>query len=143
RPAAVVAEDRGLAVLPLACMTAVAATQPAGEVEPPVPAARGLEQVAADRAGVPELRRGGRGAGLAQDGRDLRVGLELGERGAGTDRGPRRTAGDSPRWGLSPASDAPRDDVAQVDGRVRLDEPLPEQQHEVGAAGETDAPVAH
>src|SRR5207253_8357632 len=54
--AEVVREDRMLAVLALLCMAAVAAVQAAGVLEPPVPAARRLEQVAADGAHVAELR---------------------------------------------------------------------------------------
>ena len=50
----------------------VAAVQAAREVEPPVPAARRLEQVAADRAHVAELRARGEAARLAQRVRDLR-----------------------------------------------------------------------
>ena len=59
RGAEVVGEDRVLPVLAVAGVAAVAAVQPARVPEPPVPAAGRLEQVAADRAHVPELRRGG------------------------------------------------------------------------------------
>ena len=46
--AEVVGEDRVLAVLALARMAAVSAVEPARVLQPPVPAARRLEQVAAD-----------------------------------------------------------------------------------------------
>src|SRR5207245_1967661 len=126
RGTAVVGEDRMLAVLPLAGVTAVAAAEVAGIVEPPVPAAGRLEQVAADRAHVAELRRGGGGAGLAQRGRDTRLDLELGERRTRPDR--RRT-------------DPTREQRPYVQQRIRLDESVAEQLHEVGAARERRAPV--
>ena len=68
-----VAEERVLAVLALPRVAAVAAVQVARELQPPVPAARGLEQVAADRPCRAELRRRGEPAGLAQRVRDLRA----------------------------------------------------------------------
>src|SRR5207244_12301708 len=73
RRAEVVREDRVRAMLALLCVTAVAAVQPARVLEPPVPAARRLEQVAADRAHVAELRRRREPAGLAQRVGDLRL----------------------------------------------------------------------
>ena len=77
------------------------------------------QQVAADRAHGPELRAGGEAAGLAQRVRDLRVGLELAERRAGAD---------------ARAVDPARDDLAHVDERLRLDDPVAEQRHELGPA---------
>src|SRR5581483_1641552 len=85
RRAVVIREDRVLAVLAVAREARVAAMQAARVLEPPVPAARRLQEVAADRAHVPQLRRRGEAAGLAQRLRDLRVDLELGERRAGAD----------------------------------------------------------
>ena len=66
-----------------------AAVQIARELEAPVPAARRLEQVAADRAHVAELRRGGEPACLPERRRNLRIGFELGERRPGADRAAR------------------------------------------------------
>ena len=115
-----------LAVLPGLREADVAAVQPARELEPPVPAARRLAEVAADRPHRAELRRGGLRARLAQRGGDLRVDLELGERRAGAD----------PR-----AVDPARHRVGQVDERVRVDDPVAEERDEVGAAGERDRAV--
>src|SRR5207245_1827335 len=56
RRAEVVCEDRVLAVFALLGVAAIAAVQPAWVLKAPVPAARRLEQVAADRAHVAELR---------------------------------------------------------------------------------------
>src|SRR5262249_3229205 len=84
--AEVVRHDRMLAVLPLTGVAAVAAVQAARVAEPPVPAARRREQVAPERAHVPELRRGREPARLAERVRDLRIDLELCERRARADR---------------------------------------------------------
>ena len=108
--AEVVREDRVLAVLALARVAAVAAVEPARELQPPVPAARRLEQVAADRAHVAELRRGGEAARLPQRVGDLRVALELGERRSGADASVPRT----PRGTTS----------AHVDERLGPNEPV-------------------
>ena len=59
RGAEVVGEDRALALLAVARLAGVASVQAARVGEPPVEAARRLEEVAADRAHVPELRRRG------------------------------------------------------------------------------------
>src|SRR6185436_13481475 len=88
RSAALIAEDRVFAVGTVAGEAALAAVKPAVEAEAPVPAARRLEQVAADRAHRAELRRGGLRAGLAQHLRDLRIDLELGEGRPRADRRP-------------------------------------------------------
>ena len=92
RGAELVAEERVLAVLARLGVAAVAAVQVAGKVEAPVPAARGLQEVAADRAHVAELGRGGEPARLAESRRDLRIDLELRERRACTDRSARDPA---------------------------------------------------
>ena len=76
-----------------------------GQFEPPVPAAGRLQQVAAERPHVAQLRARGEAARLAQRVRHLRVALELGERRAGADPG---------------AVDPARDDAADVDERVGL-----------------------
>jgi hypothetical protein len=57
RRAEVVREDRMLAMFALARMATVAAVQPARILQPPVPAARRLEKVAAERSHVSQLRR--------------------------------------------------------------------------------------
>src|SRR5438128_10980053 len=90
RRAEVVREDRMLAMLALLRVTAVAppvaaTVQSARILEPPVPAARRLEQVAADRAHVAKLRRRREPAGLAQRPGNMRIALELGKRRARTD----------------------------------------------------------
>ena len=107
---------------------AVAAVQVARKLQAPVPAARRLEEVAADRAHRAQLRRGRERAGLAQRRRDLRVGLELGERRPGTD-----PAVLGSRVGTSPST---------WTSVSRSDDPVPEQRDEVGAAGERDRAVA-
>src|SRR4051794_37227607 len=86
RGAEAVREDRVLAVLAVTGMAAVAAVQPAREVESPVPATGRLEEVAAERAHVPELRRRREPAGLAQRLGNRRLDLELRQRGPCTDR---------------------------------------------------------
>src|SRR2546423_35498 len=63
--APLVAEVRVLAMPPLLRGAALAAGEPGGNLEPPVPAARRLEEVAADRAHRAELGRRGEPAGLA------------------------------------------------------------------------------
>jgi hypothetical protein len=80
RGAEVVGEDRVLAVLAFARMAAVAAVQPARELEPPVPAPCRLEEVAAERSHIPQLRARGEPARFAQCSGDLRRRLELRER---------------------------------------------------------------
>src|SRR6187397_2672481 len=103
--AVAVAEERMLAVLAGARVAGLASVQPARELEAPVPAARRLEEVAGDRAHVPELRARGEAAGFTQRVRDLRIGLELAERRPGSDLRP-----------VDPA----RHDPAHVDQRLRL-----------------------
>ena len=83
--APLVAEEGVLAVLSLPGVAAIAAVQVARESQPPVPTARGLQQIAADRPRSPQLGRGREPAGFAQRRRDLRIGLELGEGRAGAD----------------------------------------------------------
>ena len=121
RGAEVVPEERMLAMLPVARVARVAAVQSARELEPPVPAAGRLEQVAADRAHVPELRRRGQPARLAQRRGYLRRRLELRQRRAGADR----VSGDPARHG-----------PAHVDERLRGHDPVAEQRHELRAARE-------
>ena len=125
RGAEVVREDRVLAVLALARVAAVAAVEPAREREPPVPAPGRLEEVAADRPHVPELRRGREPARLPQRRRHLRVGLELGERRPGAD--PERTLWPEPRLRRRAARrratwtsvSAPNEPVAESAARAR------------------------
>jgi hypothetical protein len=90
----------------------------AGELEPPVPAAGRLEQVPADGAHVPELRARGQPARLAQRLGHLGVDLELAERRPGADSRP---------------SDTARDDPPHVDERLRLEQPVPQKWHDLGA----------
>src|ERR687895_66422 len=75
-----VAENGGAPVLSVAGVADIAAVQPAGELQAPVPAACRLEQVPAEGAHRPELWRRREPAGLAERIRDLRVDLELCER---------------------------------------------------------------
>ena len=96
-----------------------------GKLEPPVPAARRLEEVAADRAHRAQLRRGREAAGLAQRVRDSRVGLELRQRRAGADR----ACPSTPRG----------HDPAQSTSVSAATMPVAQQRDELGAAGERDA----
>ncbi len=121
-----VRDDRVLSMHPLAGKAAVAAVEPAGVLEPPVPAARRLEEVAADRAHRADLGRRREPAGLAESVGDLRVGLELLESRPGADSRPV-----DPSW----------DDGADVHDRVRGDDPVAEHRHEVGPAGERNRSV--
>ena len=121
-----VAEERVLSVLAGLGVAAVAAVQVAGKVEAPVPAARCLKQVAADRPHVAELRRGGEPARVAEHCRDLWIDLELRERRARTDR---------------PSRDPTRQHARDVDEPLGGDEALLQQRHELGAAGERAATV--
>ena len=124
RGAELVAEERVLAVLARLRVAAVAAVEEAGKVEAPVPAPRRLQQVAADRAHVAELGRGGEPARLAERRRDLRVDLELGERRAGADRATR---------------DPARQHARDVDEPVGRDEAFLQERDELGAARERAA----
>src|SRR5215208_5769890 len=119
RRAALVAEDRVLAVDALARVAAVAAVQEAWVLQPPVPAARRLEQIPADRAHRAQLGRGGQRARLAERLRDLRFELQLGQRRARADRR---------------SLDAARYDAADVDQRFCLDDPVAQERDEVRAA---------
>src|SRR3954468_6718978 len=119
RRAEVVRENRVLAMLSFPRVTAIAAVEAAWIVEPPVPAAGRLEEVAADRPHIAKLRRRGEAAGLAQRVGDLRIDLELAER---------RTRADDI------VAHAPRHDPADVDERVRLEDPIPEERHDLRAA---------
>src|SRR5207247_4967020 len=114
RSTAVIAEDRVLTVLAGLGVTNVAAVQIAGELEPPVPAPRRLQQVAAERAHRPQLGRRRERARLAQDLRDLRIGLELRQCRARSD----------PR-----SVDPARDDVAELDQLVGAKDPVAEQRY--------------
>ena len=113
----VVREDCVLAVLALACMAAVAPVETARILEPPVPAARRLEQVAADRAHVAELRGRSEPARLAQRTGDVRIVLELGKRRARAD---------------AVAVHAARHDSADVDEAFGLQDPVPQERHHLG-----------
>src|SRR5206468_7935992 len=127
RGAEAVLEDRVLAVLALACEALLAAVQAARPAEAPVPAAGRLEQVACERSHGAKLRARGQPAGLAQDVRDLRVALELGERRPRPD---------------PPLGDASGHDPLDLDQGLPLDEAAAEQGDELGAAGEQQLPVA-
>src|SRR5690242_21552413 len=107
-----VAEDRVLAVLARLGVADVAAVEVAGKLEPPVPAAGRLQQVPAQRAHRPQLRRSRKRAGLAQDLRDLGIGLELRQRRARSDSLP-----------VDPA----RDDLPQLDQFVGAEDAVAEQ----------------
>jgi len=96
-------------------------------LQPPVPAAGRLEKVPADAPHVAQLGRRGEPASLPQRLWDLRIDLELGERGGRAD----------PR-----AVDATRDQLANVDELVGLDEPGAHERHELGAADERARAVA-
>ena len=108
-----------LAVLALLREALVAAVQAARPVQAPVPAARLLQQVAGERAHVAQLRARREAARLAQRSGHLRIALELRERRARADAVP-----------VDPA----RHDAADVDERVRLDQPAAQQRHHFGAA---------
>ena len=118
--AVVVREDRMLAVLASPRVAAIAAVQAAGIFQPPVPAARRLEQVAADRAHVAELRGRRKPARLAQRFGDLGARLELGERRSRAD---------------PTALHAARNVPADVDEHVGLEDPVAKQRNNFGAAG--------
>src|SRR4051794_33249532 len=115
-----------LAMLSFPRMAAITAVETAGIVQAPVPAARRLEQVPADRSHVAKLRRRGEPAGLAQCIRDLRVDLELSERRAGAD---------------DVVPHAARHHFADVDERVGLEDPVPEKRHDFRAAVDEAATV--
>ena len=125
RRAEVVREDRVLAVLAVAREALVPAVQAARPVEAPVPAARRLQQVAAERAHVAELRARGEPARLAQHVGDLRVALELA-------RAARRRRS-------RPVADPAGHDRSDLDQGLRLDEAGAEERHELGAAREQAA----
>ena len=116
-----------LAVCAVLRETPLSTVEPAVEAEPPVPAARGLQEVAPDRPHRAQLGRRGLRARLPQGLRDLRVDLELRQRRSRADRRP---------------VDAARNGVRDVDERVRRDEVVAKQRHEVGAAGQCDRAVA-
>ena len=117
-----VPEERVLAMLPVLRVAAVAAVQVAGEIEPPVPAAGGLEQVAADRAHVAELGRGGQPARLAESRGDLRI----------EPRAPRASCRRRSSRPEIPRGSAPRD----VDEPSAVTIPSRQQRHELRAARE-------
>ena len=124
RRAVAVPEDRVLAVLAGTGVAGVPAVQAARELEAPVPAASRLQEVAADRAHVAELRARREPARLAERIRDLRVGLELAQGRAGTDSRP---------------VDPPRDDLADVDERLGFEQPVSEHRHHLGPAAQDHA----
>jgi hypothetical protein len=78
-------------------------------------------------AHVAELRRRGEPARLAERVRDLVARLELGERRARAD---------------DAARDPPRDGRRDVDERLRPEDPVVQQRHDLGAAGERDRAAA-
>jgi hypothetical protein len=127
RRAAVIAEDRVFAVRAGLRQAPLAAVQPARKLQSPVPAARRLQQVAADRPHGSHLWRGREAAGLAERLRDLRVDLELAERRPGADAG---------------AVDPARHDLAELDERLHLDEVVAQQRDELGAACKRTGAVA-
>ena len=127
RRAALVAEDRVLAVLPGLGMAHVAAVEIAGKLEPPVPASGRLQQVSAQRAHRAQLRRRSERARFAQDLRDLRIDFELGQG---------RTRSD-PR-----SLDLARDDVPELDQLFGAHDPVAEQRHELRSARERYGAVA-
>src|SRR6266550_7508456 len=88
RCALFVAEDRMLAVCAFLREAPVAAVEPAVEAKPPIPAARRLQEVAADRPHRAQLRRRRLRARLPQHLRDLRIGLELCQCRSRADTGP-------------------------------------------------------
>src|SRR5439155_2647189 len=92
RGAEPVREDRVLAMLAVAGVTPVPAVQTTRVVEPPVPAASRLEEVATERAHVAKLWRGREPARLPQRIGDRRLHLKLRERRAGTDHAVLHTA---------------------------------------------------
>src|SRR5512133_3644796 len=114
---------------PLARVAAVAAVEEARELQPPVPAARRLEQVAPDRPHRAQLRRGRQRAGLPERLWDLAVGLELCER---------RSRTDPATAFVHPA----RYDSAQLDQCLGLDDPVAQERDEIGAACERDRAVS-
>src|SRR5207248_10748074 len=99
-------------------VAAVAAVQTAGVLEPPVPAARRLQEVPADRAHVPQLWRRREPARLAERLGSRERRLELSERRPGADRVAVDTAGH---------------DTADVDEPVGLEDPVTEQRYHLGA----------
>src|SRR5512141_2116235 len=125
RRAEVVREDRVLAVLAVARVAAVTAVEAAVVAEPPVPAPRRLEEVAAERAHVAELRRRRKPARLAQRVRNPRLDLELAERRPRADH---------------PARDAARHDATHVDERLRAQQPVLQERHDLRPAVEEDPP---
>src|SRR3954452_16807845 len=100
-----------LALLREALVSAVQAARP---VQAPVPAARLLKQVPCERTHVPQLRACRKAARLAKRVRHLRVALQLGERRARTD---------------AVAVDPARDDPADVDQCLRLDQAAAEERN--------------
>ena len=104
----------------VARVTPVPAVEPARVAEPPVPAARRLEEIAAERAHVPELRRRREPARLAQRIRDRRLDLELGQRRPGADHAVLHAA---------------RHDAAHVDEPLGLEQPLPQKRHHLRPSG--------
>src|SRR6266566_9534663 len=119
--ALVVAEDRVLALRAVSREARLAAVQPAIEAEPPVPAARRLQEVAADRPHRAELWRSCLRARLPQRLRDFAIQFEL------CQCRPRADAG---------ARDPARDDVANLNQRVGLDQAVPYERNELGPTRE-------
>ena len=100
--------------------------QAARVIETPVPAARRLQEVAAERARVPELRRRREPARLPQ---------RLGDRGLDLELRERRPRADHA------VVDAARYDVADVDEPFRLQQALPQQRHDLRAAVNEDPAI--
>src|SRR5437588_3424327 len=97
-------------------VAAIASVEIAGKLQAPVPAARGLQKVAADRSHRAKLRRCREAAGFTQRSRDLRIDLQFGKRGPRTD---------------PIALDAARDDVADLDERVGAHDSLAYEWNEI------------
>src|SRR5439155_18712376 len=105
----------------------IPAVQIAGELEPPVPAAGRLQQIAAERAHRPKLRRRGERTGFSERLGNLGIDLELGQGRSGAD----------PR-----SVDPARYDLAKLDERLGTDDPVTEERHELRPAGQRHGAVA-
>ena len=119
RGAEVVGEDGVLAVLAFVGEAFVAAMQTAWPLQAPVPAAGRLEQVAAERSCIAQLRARGEPAGLAQRRGDPSVAFELRERRPGADH---------------VSVDPVRHDPANVDESLGTHDSAAQERHELGAA---------
>ncbi len=129
--AGVMAEEGVVVVLAVAGLALVPTLEPAREeVTAVVPAARALEQVAADGGHVAQLRRGGLGSGLGERGVTLPdnvAGLDIGQGDAGAEREPLRRLFDAVRQ---------LRESLEVDQLLWRSDIRLEQGEQVGAAGE-------